>query len=247
MKYITSLFFCIYFLLSCKDSIDSRILGDNIVEAKFINDTSIDGKAKYYSKLGILEAYYTFKNGDKNGDAVTYHENGKILDSMNYSNGLLNGQLYKFNTLGQLQFTKMYYYGIEVGDHSFFKNGKIYDYYFNSFDQKQIIYSRYDSLQKCDSLIFNAYPLITRGVLDRENPAIKIFIYFPHPPDFKVVYTMGYIDEQKKRQGEFILNSDRLFLDTTLKVPTIKLNYFLSVDYVSKSHDSTINVYFKTF
>lgn len=247
MKYITVIS-CIFLFLSCKEkSIEKRRIGDDIVEAKFIKDGEIDGKATYYSDSGILKAYYTFKNGIKNGSAVIYYENGRIKDSMNYSDNLHNGKAYKFDVNGQLLFTTTYYYGIDVGDHTFFKNGKNYDYHFNNFDQKQIVYSRYNSMGNCDSLVFNAYPLITNGLLEKQIPAIKMFIYFPHPPDFEVIYKIGYIKNHQTKRGEVALNSNRLFLDTTLEIPEKDTNYFLSVEYKSKSHDSTVSVYFKEF
>jgi len=247
MKYIIIVACSIFLFSSCNEkTLVRKKIGNDIVEAQFLNDSLIDGKAKYFNNTGILEAYYTFKNGVKNGNAVTFHENGKLKDSMYYSDNLLNGPAYKFDVNGKLLFTIMYYYGLDVGDHLFFKNGVVDEYHFNNFDQKQIVSCKYDSVGSCDSLVFNAYPLITNGLIEKQNPAIKMFIYFPHPPDFEVIYKMGFIKNQQRLQ-EFTLNSDRLFLDTTFAIPEKDVNHFLTVDYKNKSNDSTVNVYFKKF
>jgi antitoxin component YwqK of YwqJK toxin-antitoxin module len=248
MKYLIILISAFFLFLGCNENpVKKKKIGNSIIEAKFINDTLIDGNAKYYNDNGILEAEYTFVNGIRKGHDTIFYDNGKIKEERNYSDDLLNGEGRKYNVNGLLLFKLNHYYGLDVGDNTFYKNGIVIKYFFKDFAQKKIVDCTYDSTGSCNSLVFNARPVITTGIIQNQTPTIKLFVFFPHPVDFEIIYKIGFINNQQIKQDELTLNSERLFLDTVLKIPSPNLNYFLSVDYKNKSTDSIVNVYFEKF
>ena len=247
MKYIINAVFFCFLLSACKEKkiIRKRIDGKNIIEAKFINDSVIDGVAKFYDLQGNLKVRGTYLNGKRNGPTLIFYENRKIKDSLNYDSDLLNGKSFKYDSTGLLLFTLSYYYGIEVGDHPFYTRSGTKNYYFTNFEKEILVKCRYDSLGRCDSFYFNAYPIITDFFTDDNVRSFRIFFYFPHPPDFEAKYTIGLINENGIKQNEIILNSNRIFLDTTLSKPQKMWHYFVSIDYKNVSTDSIVNMYYK--
>lgn len=225
-----------------KSKYEKKKIGGQIIEANFINDSLINGIAKIYDSEGKLLAQTSFINGIKNGPSVTFYENGKIKDSLNYSNDLLNETAFKYDSSGFLLFKRTNYYGIDMGDNSFYNNGKLEEYYFTNFERKQLVSCKYDSAGRCYKLMFNAKPLVSSVLLEKQTPAIQLFMYVPHPPSFEVIYKLGQVNSQNKKINETILNSNRLFIDTTLITSQKDLTYFISVDYRILSTDSTANI-----
>jgi hypothetical protein len=241
MKYLIIIIAISLLFFSCSGTkYQKKQIGDNIVEAKFIDGNRIDGFAKFYNLSGSLEYEGNYINGVKNGSGRTFYENGKVKDSMCYINNLIHGKAYNYDSSGMLEFMRTNYYGLEIGDHIFYNKGKVSEYYFDNFERLQIVNCRYDSLERCDSLVFNAKAVVRNTLIKKITPAKNLFIYFPHPPDFEVIYKLSSTDDNQNNKKEVIINSDRLFLDTTFNVSAA--NYYLSVDYKNKSNDSFVNV-----
>jgi hypothetical protein len=166
---------------------------------------------------------------------------GWMSDSMNYTNNLLNGKSYKYTQDGQLRVMRTNYYGLEVGDFSFYDRGKIQQYDFIDFENETLVKCTYDSAGMCDSLYFNAMPVL-RNML-KEGRSINLFFISPHPPDFETKYMVGIKDENGMKKREFHLRDDSLFLDTVLPTPPKKWVYYVSINYKNISSDSTVNYY----
>ena len=236
----------IFICFGCRENqTKEKKIGNEIVKAKFINDSLIDGIAKVYNSNGKLVSETNFIKGIKNGISLSFYENGKIKDSFNYSNNLLNGIAYRYDSNGLLLFKKTYYYGIDIGDNSFYHDGKVEEYYFTNFERKELVNCKYDSAGRCDTLMFNAKPIISNILLDKQIPAMQLFLYFPHPLSFEIIYKLGLIDSQNNKKKESILNTDRLFLDTTLTLPQKDWNYYISLDYRVLSNDSLTSIFFE--
>ncbi len=248
MKYIIILIVSSISIYSCNDSAskyERKRIGNDIVEAKFINDSVIDGEAKFYNQSGALENKGYFSKGLKNGYWISYHRNGKVKDSINYSNDLLNGGAFGYNENGILLRRSTYYFGLNVGGNFLYEEGKVYEYFFNNFEKKELVNCKYDSLGSCTYFYFNAKPMVKKIYTSLNDSAINLFLYFPQPPDFEVIYQMGLINSLQTKKEVSQLNSNRIFIDTILPIAPKDWNYYLSIDYKNISNDSTVNVLFQ--
>ncbi len=182
MKRILAASIMLPLIWSCNEySVKRKKIGNDWIEAQFINDTIIDGHAKFYNCSGDLVAQCNYRMGKKEGYSVRYYKNGQTKDSVNYSDNLLNGEAFKFDANGKLLYQATNFYGLNMGDHSSYINGKVSEYYFDNFEKKQLVNCRYDSLGRCDSLAFHAIPIITSGLIENKIPAVNFFAYLPHP------------------------------------------------------------------
>ncbi len=233
--------FLTLFIYSCTNNkFEKRKIDNSIVEAKFI-DNKINGVAKFYSPSGFLEYEGNYTQGLKNGFGKIFYSNGKTKDSMNYVNDLIHGNAYQYDSIGNLRFVRTNFYGIEIGGHFFYDKGKIFKYFFDSFEGVEIVNCTYDSMQRCESIFYKMAAIVKNISLDNDRGAKKVFVYFPHPPGFEVIYKLSNTRSSPKISDEVILNSDRLFLDTVLNV-SAEDSYLLSVDFLNKSNDSVVKV-----
>jgi|SRR6185312_8937841 len=248
MKLIFIFSAAVLFSSGCKDTTYKRKkIGADIVEAKFIKDSLIDGEAKFYDLDGKINSKANYTMGIKNGVALTYYGNGKTKDSSNYTNNLLNGNVFIFDKNGSLVSRTTYYYGLNVGDNFLYYHNNIYEYSFDDFVHKELLKCKYDSVGNCKYLFFDVRPVITTVYSSITDSANSFFLFFPHPPDFVISYNMGLINDKGVKEKEFVLNSDRIFVDTVFTFPPQGWKYFISIDYKSISNDSLINVVNKKF
>ncbi|HYJ64253.1 MAG TPA: hypothetical protein VEV62_10950, partial [Parafilimonas sp.] len=121
MKKVALMAFILFAIIDCSNhEIKKKKIGNDLVEARFIDDTLIDGTAKFFDMNGNIESKANFLRGLKNGYAVNYYKNGVMKDSMYYINNLLNGFFYSFDSLGVLLFKGNYFHGLSVGDQYFY-------------------------------------------------------------------------------------------------------------------------------
>lgn len=247
IKLIIFLFSIILLSSGCNDNHYKRKkIGADIIEAKFIKDSLIEGEARFYDLDGKLNSKANYKKGIKYGEAIVYYKNGKVKDSSNYFNNLLTGNAYTFDKNGSLQLKTIYYYGLNVGDNYLYQDGKIYSYFLNSFDHSQLMNCKYDSAGSCRYFYFNANPVIAE-IYSSNDSAKSFFLFFPHPPDFGITYNMGLINDKGVKENDFVLNSSRIFIDTVFTFPPQGWKYFISIDYKSISNDSLIHIVNKQF
>jgi hypothetical protein len=105
----------------------------------------------------------------------------------------------------------------------------------------------YDSIGRCQSIVYNAHAIVTDVIDSKNDSAIGVFLYFPHPPGLEAFYKIGLIDDQQIKSNEILLKSDKLFLDTIIQNPKRGLNYYFSVDYKNIFTDTLVNVFFQKF
>lgn len=239
----------IFILTSCKNNnIKKKKIGDNIVEAIFKKNGEINGEAKFYNLNNVLEARSVFIKGIKNGLTITYHNSGKVQDSMLYVNGYLHGIRSSYNTNGSLVLKTNYFYGLNMGDNLYYNKGKLTKYSFDNFEHNHLLEANYDSTGSCEYLRFNAKPIIAKATGQYGDSGVSLLLYFPHPPDFDINYTLGLINENGKKKNQLSLNSyGKVLIDTVLSIPPINWKYFLSIDYKNLSNDTLINQFFGKF
>ena len=65
------------------------------------------------------------QNKEREGEYVSYYDNGNIREKSHYINGELDGIQLLFNENGELEETISYKKGLKHGDHFIYKNTKI--------------------------------------------------------------------------------------------------------------------------
>ena len=248
MTNILSFLTIIVLIYGCKsenqDKENKRIhLNGRIVEASFLNDSLIDGEAKFYTPQGNLESKVMYKEGRKNGVFKSYYQNGKIQDSTFYKLGVQQGEHFAFDSIGNLIFKNYFYNGRNFGNNEIYKKGKIDKYFFTDFEKRQLFVGDYDSVGSIyrfagDIVNAHLYSLELDGY-----PSYGIFAYFLSPPNISIKYTLGLIDEKTKSKQKLIEFVDkRIFFDTILNKPQPGWSYYISADY-----NDTIANYNKVF
>ena len=232
----------LFSIFSCNNEKTKKI-GPYLVRAKFINDSTIEGVAKYFNDKKQLVSEVTYKAGIKNGPAINYYPNGKIKDSFNYKDGLLNEWQYAYDNNGFLLMKKYNYFDLSVGSHYYYTNNRLTEYSFFDFDKNELVDCSYDSSSKCRIMSVALKPITNEVINDNRNSSLNLFIYFPHPPAISVTTTIGLINDKQETKKETIINGDRVFLDTTLELSEKKWNYFVSYRFLD-AKDSLDKVYF---
>lgn len=218
-------------------------LDGRTVEASFLNDSVIDGEAKFYTSQGHLENVVMYKNGRKNGVFKGYYQNGKIRDSTFYKLGVQQGERFVFDSMGNLILKNYFYNGRAFGNTEIYRQGRIDKYYFTDFEKRQLFVGDYDSsgsIFRFGGDIVNAhlYNLDIDG-----DSSYGIFAYFLSPPNISIQYTLGLIEEKTKNKRELVeLENSRIFIDTIVDKPMAGCNY-----YISATYKDTIVKYNKTF
>lgn len=125
--------------------------GDGIIKSEipYINDTIIDGIAKYYySKPNIISDEISFLNGIKNGWHKHYREDGSIESIIKWKNALQDGKTYWFYEDGKTIKSESFWikgkpYGMGKW---YYRNGKLRTYDITDFDDRIVYVIQYDSI-----------------------------------------------------------------------------------------------------
>ena len=94
-------------------------------------DSIFNGLIKYYDKnTGKILEKTEFFNGIRDGLSYGFDQNEKVEFICKYEKGKLNGNVYFFDSLGQLTNTEHYYEGLRLGSKiKYVKNEpKIYEF-----------------------------------------------------------------------------------------------------------------------
>lgn len=96
----------------CGKNIEKKYVKKNIIEncyefVEIKNGNEYISRVEFYkNKIKKLESYY--KNGIKNGEFISYHENGKIKYKINYKNGKKDGYLSYHDKNGYIIYSYKY-------------------------------------------------------------------------------------------------------------------------------------------
>jgi hypothetical protein len=223
-----------------KDRDGRREIDNYLAEGKFLNDSVPDGEVKFYDKQGkYLMAKSVYLNGKKNGLTINYFENGKIKDSLFFSEDIPNGPSYFYDSLVELSFSMYHFYGLTLGPIVYYQNGKPNRYYFTDFENNYLMECKYDSSENCTFFSYNNQPIISEVLDVQRKHKIRLLYYLPNPPNFAVSYSIGKKDSNDRTLSITKIKSGKLFLDTLLDYPSEGSQYYLEAHFIS--FDSSIN------
>ena len=107
--------------------VESKIVGgiadlSQEAEKSFI----FDGYCKAYDREGRISAIISYKNGDLEGDSITYYPSGKIEKITSYKNNHKDGLCATYHENGNLRYITTYKNGVMHGKYEkYFPTGKI--------------------------------------------------------------------------------------------------------------------------
>jgi antitoxin component YwqK of YwqJK toxin-antitoxin module len=231
-------------LISCnnKKDVQKKRVGDKIIETNFVEDSLFDGPTKYYNVDGQLESLIYYSKGKKNGFGINFYNNGKVHDSSTYLNGVKNGWHFVYDSTGELSFKDYFFYDLKVGEEIFYKHGKPSEFNFSNFERKRIFSCGYDSLGIAGTS-GNILNVSTYGVYINNIRQQGIFVYLIQPPDIRVNYSLGLINERTNEKNELLkLKNTTFFKDTALTIPKEGWKY-----YVAAHYNDTANKFEKIF
>jgi|SRR6188508_349678 hypothetical protein len=227
------------FCLSCIDLQSKnkrKKIGAFFVEARFKNDSTIDGPAKFFDKNDVLKSTVNYVNGLKHGPAINYFGNGKLKDSMNFIYGVKNGFQFAYDSAGKLISINYDYYGLRVGPEMELNNEKIRKYYFVDFNKEDLIECKYNSYGQVDEIpYFTTRPRVSKVRQGESFGMLELFFYLPKPPGVDVKYQVGLTNKNKNDRNLFFVANDRIIFDTLLPYPANGWHYYVS------AHVKTIN------
>ena len=199
-------------IFSCKENktnpkIQTRrvLIDDVIAEGDISSDTIYNGLIKFYDTATnqlISETFY--KNGKINGKRKDYYLSGGIKNIGYYENGRQIETASHFDSSGQLTLKQDFYYDLRVGNNVEYTDGKPTKYYFISFDNEELFYLNYDSIQTKNVRTLNNYhffffhsdSVTTISISGKESADKDYFIYIINPPDFNFEYSLVIINDR---------------------------------------------------
>ena len=218
------------FACSCGDKQKSerKKVGDYWVEANFNEYDNIEGVARYYNSTGQLVTISNLKNGSREGATINYFLNGKVKDSILFTDDKQNGFLFHYDSSGRLTYMDYAYYGIKAGPQVFYEKGKPVRYFFADFNKTDLFSSDYDSSGRCRHIsAFTTNPVIS-DFNDEGRPVVEVSAYLPRPVGFEVTFKLGLIDENRKTNDLATITGNGIHWDTLLSVPPQGQSYYIS-------------------
>jgi len=204
-------------------------IGDKLYEAHFLNDSLIEGEAKIYKddKLIAIEHY---NHSVKNGPAISFYSKGNIYDSLSFSKGLENGYYYVYDSSGNLAYVSYYFNGLKVGPEIYYHNGKVRQYFFNSFEKANVYYNSYDSLGNRTESLGRPNNSVIYSAFKDGQLADGVFAFFVHPPRQNINYQLIERDSMSKKETVIKIFHDEVFFDTILLRKNLQSSYFIKAD-----------------
>src|SRR5579875_2587409 len=138
-------------LLQCNHTPTTKtlVLNHQKVIGDISADTVFNGLIRFYNlKTGLLEQEAHYVNGILHGTVTNYYGNGKKHTVAPYKYGKNVGFNEGYDSLGRLERKTYMYDNLRVGPTIEYRNEKIKEYYFYSFDGELLYELNYDSLQK---------------------------------------------------------------------------------------------------
>ena len=199
-------------------------------EGKTIKDSVFEGVVKYHSMNNRIIKQVNYKNGVIEGPCIEFYPNGSISEKYNILQGEYNGQVYIYDTSGNIQREDFYYYGLRMGGSLSYENKKLTEYSFYSLENKCIFEIKYDSImyKKISELEskfifinendYQIYDSLNLSTLKRE-----CFMYILSPPAFKFQYDLVVVDSIFKVKTKLRSFSGK-FPWTKFEIPNLVLD-----------------------
>jgi hypothetical protein len=215
-----------------------RIKVDNTyVEAKFIDGTTIDGKAIYYDSLGEMYNITTYKNGTKEGTSINYYPNKKVSDSVEYKSGKESGYWKYYDQQGNNVYGNFYYYGLRFGPELIFENKKLKRFLFSDLNRRNIIACKFDSVGKIDTGMRFTMQFSLNLVTFENKPSLNLFGYLPKIPHSEQSYTIGVTNDKHADRELAIVAGHDFLIDTLLTLPPKGWHYYVACNLKANNGD----------
>jgi hypothetical protein len=207
-----------------------------MVESHWL-DSIPSGVTTFYDEQGRLYSKVNYINGLRQGWGVFYNKQGDVNDSTYYKNDLAEGPSYSFNEAGELISKTYYVKGFSFGPMLLYKDKKLTEYHFWTFDQKLAFTCTYSSQQE---FVFTDRPfhVTTYKTTIDNGEGLGIFAYMAFPPEANCNYDL--IERSSKNNSEKILRTfqgDIFFVDTSILTKPDFKYYFRAI-----YSDSTGNI-----
>lgn len=85
-------------------------------EESYYTDDVLDGTSTWYSNKGVLLARYNFKNGEYDGEQITYYDYNKTATKELYKNGIQVGEYVEYYESGNVKLEGIYENGLREGN-----------------------------------------------------------------------------------------------------------------------------------
>lgn len=241
MKIILLIFIALM-LSSCSKErkYEKHQIGSFLIEGNFINDSTMDGKMKYFDASGTLVGVINYQNGIKQGPSLDYYSNGKIQDSVYFIMGLKEGFHYVYDSSGTLNYIDYYLKGHSLGPLFYYSNGEIKKYYFTNFEKQPIYVCSYDSSgrifdQKGEAIFVTPlFPEVNNKV------SLSVFAYLINPPKVNINYLL-YMKDSISNKDSLIMKFDnaKVFIDTIFDVPVNnRFTFFYRAEYFDSTNQN---------
>ncbi|MBA4197670.1 MAG: hypothetical protein C0459_08970 [Chitinophaga sp.] len=184
----------------------SMILNGERVEGNINNDTIYNGLIKFYNlENNSLISECNYVNGILEGERKDYYKNGVVSTILNYSQGKSNGYVSTYDYNGNIKTKAFYYYGIQVGGITDYRENKVQNYKFYSLDRDLLVNINYDSIKTKEitdlqkGYFFYRKSKASSVFLEGEIPiGDEYFIYTPNPPNYNFRYSIVLLDKNSK-------------------------------------------------
>jgi antitoxin component YwqK of YwqJK toxin-antitoxin module len=197
-------------------------LGNIQSEINYINDTIVNGTAKYYYKNGKLNDEINYVNGLKNGIHKHYSEDGVLESVINFKNGLQDGYAYWYFKNGKVESKSFWLKGKSFGDaYYYYSSGLLESYRSFDFQEHNRYLIKYDSnglkIKEEGTVLgqllldadFNAVPL---------NKSVTLRISVATPPNTN---TKVLLNEMKR---DMLMNAKELIIKNSEAVYNLSFN-----------------------
>jgi hypothetical protein len=236
MKILIFVFVILGILNSCdQNKLSRKKIQHQWVESKFLNDTIFNGETLFYNDSLKIEKIEHYTNGIKDGASVNFHSNGKVYDSVTFSNGFKNGFHYVYDSSGNLGYIDYYYLGRELGPSIFYTKGLVTDYSFHSFEKQEIYRTTLDSAgNKIHSAgdLYNSIPYTTFVEGELVN---NVFSYFVRPPKMSIIYELVTKDTSTGKELTLRTFNNQIFIDTIVSKNSNTLKHFIKASVFDSS------------
>lgn len=199
-KMIKFLSVVLFFCVGCTNKERTIVIDDNVKAVGNISrDTVYEGGISFYNiHTNKLLSTANYSNGIINGESIEYYDNGEMSSKTNYVQGKRNGIISLYSKAGQIVNEYFTYYDLKVGEDIQYRNGIASSYCFYSFDNKKLLFIKYDSIGKYpiteiqDGFFF--YTIRKFDIIDSSDSQMEIFLYTPNPPNYSFQYSLVVVD-----------------------------------------------------
>jgi hypothetical protein len=233
-------------VISIKCSNDKGVkrvkIDNSYVEANFIDEKTIDGKASYYDSSGTLYNVTTYRKGIKDGISVNYYSNKTVSDSVEYKCGKESGYWRHYDLRGNSSYGNFYYYGLQFGPELIFKDNKLEKFLFSDLNRKIIVACNYDSNGEIDTSFRFTMQFSLKAVMYEDKSVLNLFGCLPKIPHAEQSYSIGITNKEHSDKELVRVTGHEFLIDTLLAIPPTGWHYYIGCNL--EANNGSINKFY---